>query len=59
MLLFYPLNSLIHFPIDHTDLRERALVYVRMETGPRAFIESQIAARLEKCGGFRRFASHI
>lgn len=30
MLLFYPLSSLIHFPIDHTDLRERALVYVRM-----------------------------
>lgn len=30
MLLFYPLSSLIHFPIDHTDLGERTLVYVHM-----------------------------
>lgn len=30
MLLFYPLSSLIHFPIDHTDLQERTLVYMRM-----------------------------
>lgn len=30
MLLFYLLSSLIHFPIDHTDLQERTLVYVHM-----------------------------